>query len=50
MKQGTCLVAVGSILDPSSVLFESGGLWLLRDNDDWGQISPASQKTEKAWS
>lgn len=26
MKQGTCLVAVGSILNPSSVLFESGYL------------------------
>lgn len=49
MKQGTCLVAVGSILNPSSVLFESGSLWLLRDYD-WGQISPANQKTKKAWS
>ena len=44
MKEAACLMVVGSILDTSSDLFESGGLWLLMDCDDWEQVSPLHWK------
>lgn len=51
MKQGSYLMALDSILVPSSDPFESKGYWLLRDYGGWGEYLLSIVKlTYKAWS